>query len=65
MLNSKGYPKSIDFWSLGCVLAELLSNQPTIFPGQHYLTQPNHILGILGSPSQENPNCIINMKALN
>ncbi|XP_077728023.1 mitogen-activated protein kinase 3-like [Canis aureus] len=64
MLNSKGYTKSIDIWSVGCILAEMLSNRP-IFPLKHYLDQLNHILGILGSPSQEDLNCIINMKARN
>ncbi|XP_032632811.2 LOW QUALITY PROTEIN: mitogen-activated protein kinase 1 [Chelonoidis abingdonii] len=64
MLNSKGYTKSIDIWSVGCILAEMLSNRP-IFPGKHYLDQLNHILGILGSPSQEDLNCIINVKARN
>nr|UJT98798.1 mitogen-activated protein kinase [Propylea japonica] len=58
----KGYTKSIDIWSVGCILAEMLSNKP-IFPGKHYLDQLNHILGILGSPSQEDLDCIINVKA--
>ena len=40
----------------------MLSNRP-IFPGKHYLDQLNHILGILGSPSNEDLNCIINEKA--
>ena len=62
MLNSKGYTKSIDIWSVGCILAEMLSNRP-IFPGKHYLDQLNHILGVLGSPSQEDLNCIVNEKA--
>jgi len=35
---------SIDIWSVGCILAEMLSNRP-IFPGKHYLDQLNHILG--------------------
>lgn len=39
----------------------MLSNRP-IFPGKHYLDQLNHILGILGSPSNEDLNCIINDK---
>ena len=47
---------------MGCILAEMLSNRP-IFPGKHYLDQLNHILGILGSPSPEDLNCIINEKA--
>lgn len=62
MLNSKGYTKSIDIWSVGCILSEMLSNRP-IFPGKHYLDQLNHILGILGSPSNEDLSCIINEKA--
>ncbi|KAG2471313.1 MK01 kinase, partial [Polypterus senegalus] len=41
----KGYTKSIDIWSVGCVLAEMLSNRP-IFPGKHYLDQLNHILAL-------------------
>uniref|UniRef100_A0A3Q2D332 mitogen-activated protein kinase n=1 Tax=Cyprinodon variegatus TaxID=28743 RepID=A0A3Q2D332_CYPVA len=60
----KGYSKSIDIWSVGCILAEMLTNKP-IFPGKHYLDQLNHILGILGSPTQEDLNCIINVKARN
>lgn len=57
----QGYTKSIDIWSVGCILAEMLSNRP-IFPGKHYLDQLNHILGVLGSPSQEDLDCIINEK---
>ncbi|KAL6430917.1 hypothetical protein ACFW04_007010 [Cataglyphis niger] len=64
MLNSKGYTKSIDIWSVGCILAEMLSRR-AIFPGKHYLDQLNHILGVLGSPSPEDLECIINEKARN
>ncbi|XP_071945115.1 mitogen-activated protein kinase 1-like [Antedon mediterranea] len=62
MLNSKGYTKSIDIWSVGCILAEMLSNRP-LFPGKHYLDQLNHILGLLGSPTPEDLQCIMNEKA--
>ncbi len=44
LLIFQGYTKSIDIWSVGCILAEMLSNKP-IFPGKHYLDQLNHILG--------------------
>lgn len=44
LLFLQGYTKSIDIWSVGCILAEMLSNRP-IFPGKHYLDQLNHILG--------------------
>lgn len=49
----------MDMWSVGCILAEMLRNRP-IFPGNHYLDQINRILGILGSPSQEDLEWIIN-----
>ena len=61
LLGKKNYTKGVDMWSLGCILAEMLSNRP-IFPGKHYLDQLNHILGILGSPSNEDLACIINEK---
>lgn len=60
----QGYTKSIDIWSVGCILAEMLSRR-AIFPGKHYLDQLNHILGILGSPSAEDLECIINDKVTN
>ncbi|OQV12800.1 Mitogen-activated protein kinase 3 [Hypsibius exemplaris] len=52
----------IDVWSVGCILAEMLSNRP-LFPRKHYLDQLNHILNTLGSPSQSDLNCIFNDKA--
>ena len=57
----QGYNKSIDMWAVGCILAEMLSNRP-IFPGKHYLDQLNHIMGVLGSPSQEDLQSILNDK---
>lgn len=62
MLNSKGYNKSIDVWSVGCILAEMLNNK-ALFPGKHYLDQLNHILNVIGSPSEEDLKCIQNDRA--
>lgn len=57
-LPLQGYTKSIDIWSVGCILAEMLSNRP-IFPGKHYLDQLNHILGkvlsVWGPCSRQSP----------
>ena len=57
MLNFKDYTKSIYIWSVGCILAEILSNRP-IFPRKHYLDQLKHILSVLGSSSQKDLNYI-------
>merc|ERR1719505_169903 len=62
MLNSKGYTKSIDIWSVGCILAEMLMNKP-LFPGKHYLDQLNMILDVLGTPSSDTLQFIKNEKA--
>jgi len=62
MLNSRGYNKSIDIWSCGCVLAEMLLSKP-IFPGRHYLDQLNFIFSVIGSPSTDDLECIHNDKA--
>lgn len=35
-----------------------------IFPGKHYLDQLNHILGVIGSPSEEDLECVINEKVI-
>lgn len=59
----QGYTKSIDIWSVGCILAEMLSRR-AIFPGKHYLDQLNHILGVIGSPSEEDLECVINEKVI-
>ena len=29
-----GYKENVDIWSVGCILAEMISNRP-IFPGKH------------------------------
>ncbi|XP_028967706.1 mitogen-activated protein kinase ERK-A-like [Galendromus occidentalis] len=62
MLNSRGYTKAIDIWSVGCILAEMISNKP-IFPGKHYLDQLSHILAVLGTPSADDLNIIPNQRA--
>jgi len=52
MLNSKAYTQSIDVWSVGCIMAEMIGNRP-LFPGKHYLNQLSLILNVVGSPSDE------------
>lgn len=52
--------RSLDVWSAGCVLAELLLGQP-IFPGDSGVDQLVEIIKVLGTPTREqiremNPN---------
>jgi len=46
------YDSSVDLWSLGCILCELLLNckQP-FFPGETQMTLMRNIISVLGSPS--------------
>ncbi len=52
MLTFKEYTKAIDVWSVGCILAEMLSGKP-LFPGKDYHNQLSLILEVLGTPSME------------
>ncbi|WVR08352.1 hypothetical protein IAU60_005407 [Kwoniella sp. DSM 27419] len=50
MLSFRMYTKSIDVWSIGCILAEMLSGKP-LFPGRDYHHQLSLILDVLGTPT--------------
>ncbi|KAG6868540.1 hypothetical protein C0993_001428 [Termitomyces sp. T159_Od127] len=50
MLTFKQYTKAIDIWSVGCILAEMLSSKP-LFPGRDYHHQLTLILDVLGTPT--------------
>jgi len=50
MLTFKQYTKAIDVWSIGCILAEMLSGKP-LFPGRDYHHQLTLILDVTGTPT--------------
>ncbi|PVU96958.1 hypothetical protein BB559_002188 [Furculomyces boomerangus] len=52
MLTFKEYTKAIDVWSVGCILAEIISGRP-LFPGRDYHHQLQLILNILGTPTMD------------
>jgi serine/threonine protein kinase len=70
MLCEGAYTSSMDIWSVGCILAELLYGQP-LFPGRHYLDQlrliVEHRCGSLGFPAHEHKQAYPNIsdKSLN
>ncbi|KAG5396717.1 hypothetical protein IGI04_018531 [Brassica rapa subsp. trilocularis] len=51
------YTSSIDIWSAGCVLAELLLGQP-LFPGENSVDQLVEIIKVLGTPTREEIRCM-------
>ena len=45
------YTTAIDMWSVGCVMAELMTGSP-LFPGDNGVDQLVEIIKVLGTPSQ-------------
>ena len=62
MLSCKEYTYSIDVWSVGCILAELLLKKP-LFPGDDYIHQLKIISDVLGSPTEEDLAFVTSEKA--
>ena len=52
LLGSNSYDKSADIWSIGCILAEILTGKP-IFPGNSTLNQLEKIMTFTGKPTKE------------
>ncbi|KAI8050358.1 CMGC/GSK protein kinase [Syncephalis plumigaleata] len=60
IFGATNYTTSIDIWSTGCVMAELMLGQP-LFPGESGIDQLVEIIKVLGTPTREqirtmNPN---------
>ena len=61
MLSSQQYGESVDMWSVGCILAELV-NRRVLFKGTNYLSQLKLYCELLGAPSGEDLDFITNEK---
>ncbi|OQV25295.1 Mitogen-activated protein kinase 14 [Hypsibius exemplaris] len=51
MLNWMHYSQTVDIWSVGCIMAELIIGRP-LFPGADHISQLNHILDLVGTPTE-------------
>lgn len=49
MLNWMHYNQTVDIWSVGCIMAELLTSK-TLFPGTDHIDQLTRILKLVGKP---------------
>ncbi|XP_024906838.1 mitogen-activated protein kinase 11 isoform X4 [Pteropus alecto] len=52
MLNWMHYNQTVDIWSVGCIMAELLQGK-ALFPGGDYIDQLKRIMEVVGTPSPE------------
>lgn len=51
IFGSTSYTTTVDLWSIGCVLAEMLRGRP-LFPGENGVDQLMEIVKVLGSPTR-------------
>ncbi|KAM4563254.1 mitogen-activated protein kinase 14A isoform 2-T2 [Odontesthes bonariensis] len=49
MLNWMHYNMTVDIWSVGCIMAELLTGK-TLFPGTDHINQLRQIMRLTGTP---------------
>lgn len=54
LLGGKRYSTAVDMWAIGCIFAELATQQP-LFPGDSEIDQLFRIFRLLGTP-QDTPN---------
>ncbi|KAK3785605.1 hypothetical protein RRG08_012706 [Elysia crispata] len=52
MLNWMHYNQTVDIWSVGCIMAEMLMGRP-LFPGSDHIDQLTRILSLVGMPSEQ------------
>ena len=42
----------VDIWSVGCIMAELLTSKP-LFPGQDHIDQLQKTMALVGTPGKD------------
>jgi len=56
LCKRRTYSTSVDVWSLGCILAELVGRQ-AIFRGRNTLNQLEVIIDVIGNPTDAEVDC--------
>lgn len=62
MLSSHLYSNSVDIWSIGCTLCEIITGK-VLFPGENYIEQVNLIMEKRGTPDDQTMEMISNDNA--
>ena len=53
MLRPNGhYDASVDVWSVGCILGEMIGRKP-MFPGKDFIHQLRLIFDVIGAPHKD------------
>ncbi|KAJ8747965.1 hypothetical protein K2173_007852 [Erythroxylum novogranatense] len=52
LLGAKEYSTAVDMWSVGCIMAELLTKEP-LFRGRNEIDQLDKIVRMLGAPNDK------------
>ncbi|XP_047122579.1 mitogen-activated protein kinase 14 isoform X1 [Hydra vulgaris] len=52
MLNWMQYNSQVDIWSVGCIMAELITGK-TLFPGDDHIDQLTKIMQLVGKPTDD------------
>ncbi|KAM9205167.1 mitogen-activated protein kinase 12 [Mergus octosetaceus] len=52
ILNWMHYTQTVDIWSVGCIMAEMITGRP-LFKGNDHLDQLTEIMKIMGTPTQD------------
>lgn len=63
MLNWMHYKQTVDIWSVGCIMAEMLTGR-ALFPGDDQIDQITKILNLCGTPTNDTLNKITSEEAI-
>ncbi|XP_015509391.1 mitogen-activated protein kinase p38b isoform X3 [Neodiprion pinetum] len=64
MLNWMHYNQTVDIWSVGCIMAELLTGR-TLFPGTDHIDHLTRVLVLCGTPTEDTLGKITSQEARN